>query len=328
VAELGPSAVWRRARWPLLLITAILLYAVLGYTVIEGWSALDSLYFTLQILTTVGFGETRPLDTSGKVFTITVIALGVAVVLITLSVLAVWIAELAAGDNGRRKRMAKRVQALRDHVMICAYGRVGRAVARELESQAAPFVVIDINEDLVGQMEQDGVAFLIGDPSEEHVLREAGVGECRALVCAVDSDATNVYITLVARSLRPDLFIVARASEAAAADRLYRAGADRVISPYVTSGRHMAQLSLRPRVIDYLEVSTAEAHPLRVEELRIDEQLAERTVGEVSGAATALAVGHADGGVTPNPDLSLRLRPGDLVILLGEQEALRPAEGV
>ncbi|HLF69752.1 MAG TPA: NAD-binding protein, partial [Actinomycetota bacterium] len=156
----------------------------------------------------------------------------------------------------------------------------------------------------------------------------AGVNRAKGLICAVDSDATNVYIALLARSMNPDLFIVARAAEPGSADRLYRAGADRVISPYVSSGRHMAMLSLRPKVVDYLEVDAGTRSPLTVEEMLIDRNspLVNRPIVESCGLASVLAIRQADGRIVANPSVSTTLREGDLILLLGEREVLRPVD--
>lgn len=319
-----------RFRWPVLLLPTVLAYGVAGYMLLEGWSFLDALYMTVLTLTTVGYREVQPLDTSGKVFTISVLIIGVAVVLATISLLAGWIAERAVRENWRRQRMKRRIASMSDHFIVCAYGRVGRTAARELEADGVPFLVIDADEDLEEQMVADGVRYMIGDPSTEGVLQQAGVERARGLICAVDSDATNVFITLTARSLNPRIFIVVRASDPDSEDQLRLAGADRVISPYTASGRHMAHLALHPRVVDYLDVSpTHGVQPYRVEDLQVEEgsDLAGRTVGEACGRAVPLVVWHPDGAITPNPPSGHRLRPGDHLLLLGEKEALRPVEG-
>jgi voltage-gated potassium channel len=319
-----------RFRWPILLLPTILAYGVAGYMLLESWSFLDALYMTILTLTTVGYREVRPLDSSGKVFTITLLVLGVAVVLATISLIAAWIAERAVRQDWRRRRMQRRISSMSDHFVICAYGRVGRTAARELEAEGIPFVVIDSKEGLEEQMIEDGVRYLIGDPSTEDILQEAGVERARGLICAVDSDATNVYITLTARSLNPRIFIVARAADPDSEDQLKLAGADRVISPYTASGRHMAHLALHPRVVDYLDVSAPiGAHPYRVEDLQVEDgsELAGRPVGEVCGRAVPLLVWHPDGALTPNPPAGHRLRAGDHLLLLGEKETLRPVEG-
>lgn len=319
-----------RFRWPILLVPGVLAYGIAGYMFLEGWSFLDALYMTVLTLTTVGYREVRPLDTSGKIFTITVLVLGVAVVLATITLFAGWIAERAVRQDWRRRRMDRRIASMSDHYIVCAYGRVGRTVARELEAEGVPFLVIDAKEELEERMIADGVLYLIGDPSTEDVLQEAGVERARGLVSAVDSDATNVYITLTARSLNPGIYIVARAADPDSEDQLKLAGADRVISLYSASGRHMAHLALHPRVVDYLDVSAVQgARPYRVEDLQVEDgsELAGRTVGEACGRAVPLLVWHPDGALTPNPPPAHRLRSGDHLLLLGERETLRPVEG-
>jgi voltage-gated potassium channel len=225
---------------------AVVIYGTVGYIVLEGWPFLDALYMTITTMTTVGFREVNELDTGGRLFTLTVVVLGVGTALIGISLLAAAIAEAELGGLTRRRRMAKRIEALREHFIVCAYGRVGRAAVRELQAAGVDFVVIDPKDELQGRMERDGVPFMMDDPSLEPVLRRARVEAARGLICAVDSDATNVFITLAARSLNPDLFIVARASEPDSYDRLERAGADRVVSPYVSSGRHMVRMAWIP----------------------------------------------------------------------------------
>lgn len=319
----GPEdSLWRRIRWAGLLLVLALAYGVAGYMLLEGWGFLDALYMTAITFTTVGFHEVRPLDATGRIFTLTVIGMGVALVLITVALAAQWVIEGAWTLRTRRRRMQRRIDALSNHYLICAYGRVGRAAAREFEAEGVPFVVIDPKEDLEERMRQDGVAYLIDDPSQEEVLRRAGVQRARGLVCAVDSDATNVYITLLARSLNPDLFIVARASEPGSDRRLLAAGADRVISPFVSSGRHMALVALRPRVADVLEVEPGTARSMRLEEVRIDEgsPQAGRSIAEAFGPVPALAVRHADGRITADPPRDLMLSRGDLVLVIGEED--------
>ncbi|HJS27853.1 MAG TPA: NAD-binding protein, partial [Actinomycetota bacterium] len=218
--------------------------------------------------------------------------------------------------------MQRRIDGMSNHFIVCAYGRVGRAVARELEAERASFVVIDLEEALVERMESDGVAYVIDDPTQESTLRRAGVERARGLVSAVDSDATNVYITLVARGMNPELFIVARASEPGSDQRLLRAGADRVVSPFVSSGRHMALVAMRPRVSDVVELETADASSMKLEEVRVDAEspLAGRPVGDALGSATVLAIRHTGGQITANPPRDVTLQAGDLVLVLGEAE--------
>jgi voltage-gated potassium channel len=326
---LGPPGSLRaRLGWPALLLVLVIVYGTGGYMLLEGWPFLDALYMTVFTLTTVGFMEVHPLDMSGRIFTISLIVMGVGLVFVTVALAAGWLAEGGAGQRTRRRRMERRVSRLSDHFIICAYGRVGRSVAREFDDQGVAYVVVEERDDLEEQLIADGVPYLMADPSQEPVLRAAGVERARGLICAVDSDATNVYIALTARSINPELFIVARASERGSEDRLAKAGADRVISPYVTSGRHMAVLAIRPTVVDYIEVGGGDSR-LRLEELRVDatSPLVGRTVAEACGGALPLAIRHGDGEVSAHPDPAMLVRAGDLMVLLGEDAVLRPVEG-
>jgi voltage-gated potassium channel len=188
--------------------------------------------------------------------------------------------------------------------------------------------VIEPRADLEEDLQRDGVLYLHASPSSEEVLRRAGIDRARGLVCAVDSDAENVFITLVARSLNPQIAIVARAGEPASADRLFRAGANRVVSPYVTSGRRMALLALRPHVVDLLEISQRGDSHYRLEELLIteDSDLAGRTLGEGCGGAIPLLLRRKDGSLLPSPAQATPLDVGDVVVVFGEQGTLRPME--
>jgi len=310
----------RRVRWTIAALVAVFVFGVLGYWLLEDWSLLDAVYMTVITLTTVGFKEVRPLDTQGRVFTIVLLVMGVGLALISVALIAQLVAESQLGARSRRRRMEREIDRLRNHTIICAYGRVGRAVARELRANGRPFVVIDPQEDLRERMETDGVPYLIDDPSSEAVLRRAGVERARSLVCAVDSDATNVYITLIARSIRPDLQIVARASEPGSPERLERAGADRVVSPFVTSGQHMAKMAMRPELVDVL--GEEEGGPaLSVEERVVahGSTLDGRPLSDAGGPV--LAVRRMNGEVIANPAGDLVLAEGDTVLVLAAEAA-------
>jgi voltage-gated potassium channel len=322
------DSLWYRLRWPALLITLVFAYGISGYMVLEGWTFVEALYMTFITLTTVGFREVRPLDVDGKLFTISLIFLGVTIFLVTLTLIATWLMEAGIGERRRRRRMQRRIDSLKGHFVLCAYGRVGRAAARELEHERVEFVVIDSDPDLEPRMIEDRVPYLIGDPTGEGVLRNAGLERARGLICAVDSDATNVFITLMARSINENVFIVARASERLSIDRLRQAGADRVISPYVTSGNHMALLAQRPHLLGYMEMETRHDRTLRIDEIQVEKgsRLRGLTAAEACPDVTVLAIGKTDGNVVPHPDGETRLEAGDLLVVMGSEEALRRVE--
>jgi len=318
----------RHLRVPVIGIALVSSYGVIGY-VLFGFGFIDALYMTSLALTTAGFNPVGDLTQGEKAFTITIAVFGVTLFLVILALLTSLMVEGRIGIVSRRRRMDKRIGSMKGHFIIAAYGRVGRTAARELEAEGVPFVVVDRLEELEPIMQSDGVPYLLGDPTSESVLQQAGIERARALISAVDSDADNVYITLTARSMNPDLFIVARASEPKSPERLYRAGANRVISPYVSSGRHMAMLALRPRVVDYLEISGRDEKPLRLEEFLVEEDspLVGHSVDEVGGDAVPLVVRRASGEVVTNPNGSEDVRAGDLIVLLGAPVDLRRAEG-
>ena len=306
----------RRLRWVALALVAVVALGVAGYMLLEGWSFFDSLYMTVTTMTTVGFREVRPLDASGRAFTLALIVLGVGVALVGISLTAAVIAEAEIGGATRRKRMDKRIDALRDHFIVCAYGRVGRAAVRELQAAGVPFVVADPKEDLREQMEADGIPFIVDDPSNATVLRQAGVERARGLICAVDSDATNVYITLSARSVNPSLFIVARASERGTAETLERAGANRVVSPFVSSGRHMVRMAQDPTIVDLFDEGSGAATAIAVQEhvVAAGSALEGRSATEAGNAV--LAVRRVDGTTIARPAGDVVLAAGDVVLVL------------
>lgn len=221
--------------------------------------------------------------------------------------------------------MQRRIDDLRDHYVLCAYGRVGRAAAEEFRQQGQPYIIVEPQESLERLVQADGAPYLIADPTEESVLLAAGILRAHGLVCAVDSDAINVYITLTARSLNPKLSIVSRASNPESVDQLQRAGADRVVSPYILSGRRMAFLALQPAVVEFLDMVTI-APDLRLEEIvvRPGSPLDGKTVGEVSAReqTTVLAVKKMGDELIASPQDDVPLGAGDLVIVLGPVKVL------
>ena len=306
----------------------IFCFGVAGYMLIEGWTFLESLYMTVITLATVGYGEVQELDGAGRVFTIGLIFAGVGWVGVTLAMFTQAVQEGALGERGRRRRMQRRISEMRNHYIVCGFGRVGRVIVKEMNEEHVPFVVIDRDPAAEETLIEHGFSFVIGNPANDDALKLTGVERARCLVSAVDDDADNAYITLTARSLNPDIFIVARAAGEATEQHLYRAGADRVVLPAVTGGHDMAHQALHRRVIDTLDFERPGLPPLYVEEILIEDQsdLADKKLRAAVGTATALAITR-DSDVITHPDPDLLLRAGDRVLLLGDRESLRPLEG-
>ncbi len=310
-------------RLPLILLVLTVAYGTAGYRVLERWSWLDSVYMTVITLTTVGYKEEQPLGSGGRVFTISLLLFGVVTL---LSAIGVGTELLASGDLGaamRRRRTRRRLDTLHDHFVICGFGRVGRAAAEEFDREGVAYAVVDPAEHLGAE----DVAHVVANATDESALRAAGIERARGLLCAVDSDAVNVYVTITARALNPRLIIVARASSSESVDVLSRAGADRVVSPYVLSGRRMSFLSLRPSVVDFID-SVTFAPDLRLEEIVVgpDSWLAGKALREVGAAhpgVRVLAIKRGDhGDLVASPPADAALGSGDLVVVLGPTDAL------
>ena len=222
----------RRLLWGIRALAAIIVVGTGGYILIEGWSFLDALYMTIITITTVGYAEMHPLSTGGRIFSIFLIIGGVSGALYTLTGIIGYIIEGQFGTTLERRKMKTRIANLKEHFILCGYGRVGEEIAHKFKDEGISFIIIDNQPERTALAEQAGYLYLLGDATSDEVLREAGIGQARGLVAAAGDDADNIYITLSARGLRPDLFIEARASYEEAETKLKRAGANRIVSPH------------------------------------------------------------------------------------------------
>jgi voltage-gated potassium channel len=321
----------RILRWVLIWIGVVLAIAgvgAAGYVVLFGWSLSDAIYMTLITLTTEGYKEVRELDDAGRTWTVLVALAGVGIIFGTVGFVAeTFVAEALSGRRERR-RMADTVAALKDHFILCGYGRVGSTVARELEHAGVPVVVIDSFAGSTDLAAREGHLVVHGDATRDDVLLEAGVNRAKALITTVDTDATNVYVTLSARSLNPKLFIVARANEEGSEAKLRQAGADRAVSPYTRAGRQIAELATRPRVADFIDFALSHGQlAFSIEELEVvaGGPLAGQTVADLTGRGIHVMaiVTHGPGQFQTNPPMDRKLEPGDQLIVSGTAEVLR-----
>ena len=299
-----------------------------GYMAFFGWSFSDALYMTVITLTTEGFREVRELDDGGRAWTILVAIAGVGIIFGTVGFVAeTFVAEALSGRRQRR-RMADTISGLKDHFILCGYGRVGSTAARELENAGVEVVVIDIEAQSVEQAERDGHLVVAGDATRDEVLVAAGVTRARGLITTVDSDAQNVYVTLSARALNPKLFIVARANNEGSEAKLRQAGADRVVSPYTRAGRSIAELATRPRVADFIDFALSHGQlAFSIEELEVAERgpLDGKTVAELTtrGIHVMAIVSHGPRQFETHAPMDRVLAAGDQLILSGTAEVLK-----
>ncbi|MFN8224604.1 MAG: TrkA family potassium uptake protein [Gaiellales bacterium] len=317
-----------------LLFVAVLAVGTVGFRVLldEDWP--DAFYRAVATTTLTGL-DTPPHTTASQIFSVGLLVAGVAIFLYLAGTVVELIAQGVFGGAFAERRRRRRIEMLRDHVIICGAGRVGRAVASEITAARRSLVVIDVNAPTGLWAEGLGAEFIHGDGTEDDDLRRAGIATAYALIASADSDERNVFITLSARALRPDLVIVARASASGAAEKLRRAGANHVVEPYVAAGNAMARQVVKPQVAALLDLSgTSGSSGLRFEELVVTRECSASgaTLRELDlrgrTGASIVAVRRHDGEVIVTPAADDVLAPDDIVVAVGSPEQIAKLEGV
>jgi voltage-gated potassium channel len=319
---------WRRVVIALLAIVAVLAIGTIGFVVLFGVGVLQALYDTASVVTTIGF-RAQPKSAAEKVFSIFLILAGVGTVLYAFGVVLEAIIEGQLGDLFGRRRMEKKIAGMQGHVIVCGWGRVGRAIADNLAPEQE-LVVVDNDAARVAEVPYPTI---LGDATDDAVLERAGVQRCRALVAAVTSDADNLYLTLSGRTLRRDLFIVARARITSSEEKLLRAGADRVVNPQAIGGARMAAFVLQPHVTEFLDVVMHGADvEFRLEEVELaatspiaGQTLRDAHVRDRTGALV-LALRGPHGGFTTNPPPETVMDAGHILIAIGTPTQLSALE--
>jgi voltage-gated potassium channel len=314
------------------LTTALLVLGTLGFHWVEGWNFFDSFYMTLMTLTTVGYGEIYPLSTAGRVVASAIMIAGVIAVFIAVGLLVDLIIKLELADYFGRKRRQRMLDKLNNHYIVCGAGRVGRSVVRELRRSNVPLLLIDNNPERAQWGIKEGIPTLVADATEDETLRRAHVELAKGLVAAISSDAENVYVTLSARVLNPALIISARATHEQAEEKLRRAGATTVFTPYTFIGHRLAQSMLRPDVLNFLDMASAFVGgsdlDIETEQMLVgpNSPLCSRTLEEArirqAYGVIVLAIKKASGGMVFSPAGDMRIESGDVVIAMGERSQL------
>ncbi|MFA4919182.1 MAG: potassium channel protein [Thermodesulfovibrionales bacterium] len=315
------------------LIALIVSFGTIGYMGIEGWDFIDSLYMTIITLTTVGFKEVHDLSLSGRIFTIVLLIGGVGTVFYTLGIGAKIIVEGELQEVYGRRRLEKKLKDLRDHYIVCGYGRMGKIVARELKHEKLKYAVIEKNEVILDSDEKNETLIIQGDATRDDLLKKVGIERAKCLISVLPTDAENLYVVLSARGLKPDLLIVARAGEEGSEQKLLRAGADRVVSPYHIGGLRMAHTVLKPAVVDFIEFATKSGNiDLQIEEITIQEgsqlvnhSLDECGIGRDLGIII-VAIKQKTGEMRFNPTFRTAIQVGDTLIAVGETSKLAVLE--
>jgi voltage-gated potassium channel len=321
-----------RFLWIAIAILAIVTIGTAGYMIIEGWSFFDALYMAVITLSTVGYYEVHSLSTAGRVFTIILILGGTGTMLYAATAIVQYLLEGNLANILGRRRMKVEISKLKGHTILCGYGKVGKEVARVFENEKTPFVVIDFDEKTCAQATSDGLLCVNKNAANDEALKEAGIMTAKALVAALGSDADNLYVTLSAKSLKPDIFIVARIDNEESEAKLKRAGADRTMSPYGIGGRRLAMLTLKPLVVDFIDTTMdRHGHEFTLEDVKVmaGSQMENITVKEGIRRANGghiLAIRKKTGRLITNPSPETILESGDELVLMGTRDQLKGIE--
>jgi len=319
----------KRIKWAIIFLLSVFVVGIGGYMVIEGWNFFDSLYMVVITLATVGFGEIHPLTFHGRIFTIVLILVWAGIGFYALSSIIQPIIEGEIRKVLGRKKLEKEIRNLKDHYIVCGFGRMGSYISRELRNASVSYIIIEKDEYLREKLERENYLYLYGNASEDEVLIEAGVKKARGLVAVVASDADNVYITLTARQLNPNLFILARSTNESSERKLQQAGANKVISPYQMGAVRMVQAILRPAVLDFIEIAFhGKSMELQCEEFLVKpnsslvgSSLQEAEIRKNLGVII-VAIKETSGKMVFNPSREVRINAGDTLITLGEKKDL------
>jgi voltage-gated potassium channel len=318
----------RRFRLPAVMLAAVIVFGITGYALIEGWGLLDCFYMTIITISTVGYTEVHPLSTAGRIFTSVLIVVGVGTMLFGFGVFAETLAENSFGIYRRQRQMERRLDNLREHFIVCGYGRIGTQIAIEFDEHHVSYVVIEQNNEALARLDREDRLHVEGDAASEEILKMAGIERAKGLISAVDSDERAVYVTLAARALNPSLYIISRAGRPESIRRLELAGANRVISPYRMAGHRMAELAVRPALVDVLDTLHHGGSEIGVEEVLVGARTTAlgKTIADAGlmdpSLAKLLALRRKDGTLHVNPNADLRLEEGDLLIALGSENQL------
>ena len=310
---------------------AVALAGTLWYRFIEGWSWSDAVYMTVITLATVGYGETHPLGHRGRIFTISLILMGVISIGYIVNRFTEAVIQGYFQEGIRLRQRRRFVDTLTEHYILCGFGRTGRQIALEFKAEGIPFVTVDSEGEQVNEALEMGYLAVQGDATLDETLLKVGIERAICLVAALPSDAENLYTVLSAKTLNPQIRAIARASTEEALTKLKRAGADAVVSPYITGGKRMAAAAVRPQVLDFMDgILTGSDRAFYLEEFLIDPQtcpavgqtLREARLRSQSGALV-LAIRRADGTLLAGPTGETQLLADDLLICLGTAEQLR-----
>jgi voltage-gated potassium channel len=323
----------RRFLFTVLALAGTLAIGTAGFTVIDHYPPFDAFYMTLTTMTTVGYGELHPLSQAGRIFNSFLIIFGVTTILIAIGAMTQTVIEMEFGDRLNQRRNKRMIDKLKNHFIVCGFGRVGRGAAAELLHSGAPFVVVDQDPERTERAMLEGMLAVAADATRDETLRQAGIQHARGLVAALATDADNLFVLLSAKVLNPNLYLAARAAEEGAEEKMRRAGANSVFAPYALTGHRLAQALLRPHVVQFLDFTTQDiGQDITIEQVSVaaDSEMVSKTIREMQLGrdlgVIVMAIRDRDGKMLFNPPADTAVRGGDFLIVMGRQESLRTLE--
>lgn len=315
-------------------IAATLAIGTVGFILSDHYTPFEAFYMTLTTMTTVGYDEIHPLTTGGRIFNSFIIFFGVTTLFIAVGTITQTIIEWEFGDAIGKHRAKRMIDKLKDHYIICGYGRVGRGAAEELKREGVPTVIVDINPERAELAMMAGQLAVAADSTRDDTLRQVGIERARGLVAALATDADNLFVLLSAKGLNPRIHVVTRAAEEGAEDKMRRAGADAVFAPYSITGHRLAHALLRPHVVQFLDFTTTTnlGEDISIEQVPVSSQtpmlsktIREMQIGSELGVIV-MAIRKGDGTMVFNPPADTAIRGGEFLIVMGRQKSLRALE--
>jgi len=327
------SRLAKRLLYIVVAIGATLTIGTVGFSLIGGYPVFDAFYLTLTTMTTVGYGDN--FSHAGRIFNAFLIVVGVSTIFVAIGAMTQTIIEFELGDALGKRRNKRMIDKLKDHYIICGFGRVGRGAAAELLHAGESFVVVDIEPERVERAMMSGMLAVAADSTRDETLHQVGIERARGLVAALSTDADNLFVLLSAKGLNPKIYVATRAAEEGAEEKMRRAGADAVFAPYAITGHRLAQSLLRPHVVQFLDFTTKDiAMDISIEQVRVSagSEVASRTIREMqlrrNMGVIVMAIRRGDGNMLFNPPADTAVEAGDYLIVMGKQEDLLALEGL
>ena len=314
----------------IVLLVILLFIGILGYRMITGLSWVDSVYMTVITITTVGFGEVQPLGVSAKIFTIFLILTSVVIVGYAISIITEYILSRNNFEDIKQRKMQKEIDAMSNHIIICGFGRNGKQAAKKLQDYNKPFVIIERNKDIIEKLQDEEIPHIFGNANEDETLFNAGIEQASTLICALPSDADNLFVVLSARQINNELTIISRASQETSYNKLKLAGANNVILPDRIGGDHMASLVVIPDLVEFIDnLGIVGERNINVEEVKVEQLYNVKEVKTIRDldlrkktGCTVIGFKDDKGEYIVNPEADTKLVPGSKIIVLGRPEQI------